>query len=146
LANLPGNSSNPLGHGLNSAFTPFSQQQQQMQQQHSTGSTSPWASPASPVGRKSPGNLHQQQQHHGYGSSASMMSNPSMMGASGYMMTGNNGPFGGLQSGGRFRRSTSYPGKNNVFGSAQSYHMAPPTLEVTNIDENSDYLYQVLKS
>jgi len=50
-------------------------------------------------------------------------------------------------SGGRFRRSTSYPGKvNNVFGSAsqlqqqQQHCMAPPTLEVTNMDEmNSDY-------
>jgi hypothetical protein len=51
--------------------------------------------------------------------------------------------FGG-SSGGRFRRSTSYPGKNNVFGSTQ-FHLAPPTLEVTNIDENSDYsMYQVI--
>ena len=47
--------------------------------------------------------------------------------------------FGG-NGGGRFRRSTSYPGKNNVFGSTQ-FHLAPPTLEVTNIDENSDYMY-----
>lgn len=59
--------------------------------------------------------------------------------AASYMANGQSG-FGG---GSRFRRSTSYPGKNNVFGSTQ-FHMAPPTLEVTNIDENSDYMYQVV--
>ena len=56
---------------------------------------------------------------------------------------GGGGGGGGSGGGGGFRRSTSYPGKNNVFGSTQ-FHMAPPTLEVTNIDENSDYIYQVL--
>jgi hypothetical protein len=58
--------------------------------------------------------------------------------AASYMANGQSG-YGGAS---RFRRSTSYPGKNNVFGSTQ-FHMAPPTLEVTNIDENSDYMYQV---
>lgn len=57
--------------------------------------------------------------------------------AANYMATGQ-GSFGAS----RFRRSTSYPGKNNIFGSTP-FHMAPPTLEVTNIDENSDYMYQV---
>ncbi|XP_045023496.1 translational regulator orb2 isoform X3 [Daphnia magna] len=111
---------NPFGHGLNSAFAPFSQ---------SAGS--PWASlgvSTTPVSRKGLNN------HHTYGMAGSM-TNPTAA-AAGYMANGQNG-FGGS----RFRRSTSYPGKNNVFGSTQ-FHMAPPTLEVTNIDENSDYMYQ----
>lgn len=87
--------------------------------------------------------------NHAYGLGVAM-TNPAAAAAAaanaaGYM-AGGQGGFGGGGGGGgggtRFRRSTSYPGKNNIFGSTP-FHMAPPTLEVTNIDENSDYMYQV---